>query len=153
MYCLRSKLLACRGALHIQHRLLLSGQTQLSNLGRASRVISSYLHKYPNISRKFISTETVNTEKPTASSKFGRKVVIVSSLIIGATTVFAILNHKHAEAENNKQESKKFPSSLKRGGPKNLLVADHLIDEDDSDINKPRLVILGSGWGVGDSVS
>ncbi|CAB4409646.1 unnamed protein product [Rhizophagus irregularis] len=148
MYCLRSKLVASRGALHIQHRLLLSGQIQLSASDRASRAISSHLHKYPNISRKFISTETVNTEKPTVSSKFGRKVVIASSLIIGATTIFAILNHKHAEAENNKQESKKFPSSLKRGGPKNLLVADHLIDEDDSDINKPRLVILGSGWGA-----
>jgi NADH:ubiquinone reductase (H+-translocating) len=39
-----------------------------------------------------------------------------------------------------------------RGGPKNLPIVDTLIDDDDTDEsirqkNKPRLVILGSGWG------
>ncbi|KAK8033872.1 ef-hand 2 [Apiospora marii] len=40
----------------------------------------------------------------------------------------------------------------KRGGPKNLPIADMLIDDDDTDEkrsvkDKPRLVILGGGWG------
>jgi hypothetical protein len=156
MHSLRSKLMPSRGTLHIQHRLLLSGQAQLFNSHRASRAINS-LHKYPHVSRKFFSTDTINTEKTTASSsKFGRIIVIASSLCIGAATILANLNHKYAEAENNEQEvNKKYPKALKRGGPKNLQIADHLIDEIDAGVfdNKPRLVILGSGWGVSDSVS
>lgn len=40
----------------------------------------------------------------------------------------------------------------RRGGPKNLPIAKVLVDDDDSDEmarqkNKPKLVILGSGWG------
>ena len=40
----------------------------------------------------------------------------------------------------------------KRGGPKNLPIADVLVDDDDCPENsrtknKPKLVILGSGWG------
>ena len=40
----------------------------------------------------------------------------------------------------------------RRGGPKNLPIADVLVDDDDSTENlrqkhKPKLVILGSGWG------
>ncbi|KAI1938562.1 hypothetical protein LOZ66_003365 [Ophidiomyces ophidiicola] len=40
----------------------------------------------------------------------------------------------------------------RRGGPKNLPIADALVDDNDSDIkqaqkNKPKLVILGTGWG------
>ena len=41
----------------------------------------------------------------------------------------------------------------RRGGPKNLPIADSLVDDQDSPetvnaSNKPRLVILGGGWGV-----
>ncbi len=40
----------------------------------------------------------------------------------------------------------------RRGGPKNLPIAEHLVDDEDSpemstQKNKPRLVILGTGWG------
>ncbi|KAE9962298.1 hypothetical protein EG328_000679 [Venturia inaequalis] len=40
----------------------------------------------------------------------------------------------------------------RRGGPKNLLIAEHLIDDDDDEKtrgvkHKPKLVILGTGWG------
>jgi NADH dehydrogenase len=39
-----------------------------------------------------------------------------------------------------------------RGGPKNLPIAEHLVDDDDSpemhnQKHKPKLVILGTGWG------
>jgi NADH dehydrogenase len=41
----------------------------------------------------------------------------------------------------------------RRGGPKNLLIVDHLVDDDDCDTKKlskhqPKLVILGTGWGA-----
>ncbi|KAK8235793.1 hypothetical protein HDK90DRAFT_256418 [Phyllosticta capitalensis] len=40
----------------------------------------------------------------------------------------------------------------RRGGPKNLPIAEHLVDDDDSEEkkeskHKPKLVILGTGWG------
>lgn len=40
----------------------------------------------------------------------------------------------------------------RRGGPKNLPIAEHLVDDDDSAAkknqkHKPKLVILGTGWG------
>jgi NADH dehydrogenase len=40
----------------------------------------------------------------------------------------------------------------RRGGPKNLPIAEHLVDDDDSpqkhnQKHKPKLVILGTGWG------
>lgn len=42
--------------------------------------------------------------------------------------------------------------SPRRGGPKNLPIAEHLLDDNDSEAkkaqqDKPRLVILGTGWG------
>lgn len=42
--------------------------------------------------------------------------------------------------------------SPRRGGPKNLPIAEHLIDDDDgpdkkAQKHKPKLVILGTGWG------
>lgn len=58
------------------------------------------------------------------------------------------------------RESKKHPISVnplalapERGGPKNLPIARQLIDDQDSDetranAEKPKLVILGSGWGA-----
>jgi len=41
----------------------------------------------------------------------------------------------------------------RRGGPKNLLIVDHLVDDDDCDTKKlskhqPKLVVLGTGWGA-----
>lgn len=45
-----------------------------------------------------------------------------------------------------------FALSPKRGGPKNLPIAEILIDDNDSEAmiaqkDKPKLIILGSGWG------
>ena len=124
-------------------------QIQKANLSILSRA-STNLYKCSNISRRFASTETVIAEK---HSKFRRKIVVVSSLIIGAAAGFAIIDHKRTEAEAKEQESKEFLVTLERGGPKNLPIATHLIDEEGFDTNKPRLVILGSGWGVGVSCS
>ncbi|KAG8627944.1 hypothetical protein KVT40_003817 [Elsinoe batatas] len=45
-----------------------------------------------------------------------------------------------------------FALNPRRGGPKNLPIADHLVDDDESETkksqkHKPKLVILGTGWG------
>ncbi|RIA97924.1 pyridine nucleotide-disulfide oxidoreductase-domain-containing protein [Glomus cerebriforme] len=145
-HCLRNKLVASHGTLPLLHRLHFSGQVQQTYLFNVSNANYNSLHKYPNISRKFISTEAEKVT--TESSKFGRKLVIASSLVLGAAVVFATLDYKHAESKAKEYENKESPSILKRGGPKNLPIATHLIDERDFDINKPRLVILGSGWGA-----
>jgi NADH dehydrogenase len=45
-----------------------------------------------------------------------------------------------------------FALNPRRGGPKNLPIAEHFVDDDDSpekkdQKHKPKLVILGTGWG------
>ncbi|KAK8208007.1 hypothetical protein M8818_004045 [Zalaria obscura] len=45
-----------------------------------------------------------------------------------------------------------YALSPRRGGPKNLPIAEHLVDDDDSpekraQKHKPKLVVLGTGWG------
>ncbi|CAI2168134.1 14686_t:CDS:10 [Funneliformis geosporum] len=138
--------------LHLKHRLLFLGQTRqahLSTLGRASNAISNSIHKYPtnfrHISRKFAST--ANTEETTTKSKFKKKILL-TAFLIGATFVVIYFDYKFAQVEAIENEIKEFPSNFERGGPKNLLIATHLTDEKDSEANKMRLVILGSGWGA-----
>jgi len=147
--CLRAhyshhKSVTSHGTLHLQYRQLFSGQTQKSYLSILS-LTSTNLYKYSNISRRFASTETVIAEK---HSKFRGKIVVASSLVIGAATGFAILYYKRTVTEAKEHEIKEFSGNLERGGPKNLPIATHLIDERDFDTSKPRLVILGSGWGA-----
>src|SRR6266498_6149087 len=148
-HCFYNKLVSSHETLHLKHRLLFPGQTQqayLSILSRASNAIYS-LRKYPknfrNTSQRPAST---NTEK--ATTKTGRKIVIASSLFIGATVFFVILDYKRTEAEAKEHEIKEFTNTFERGGPKNLAIVTRLTDEKDFEANKPRLVILGSGWGV-----
>jgi hypothetical protein len=139
---LHNKSAASHGNLHLQYRLLFSSQkSHLSILNRAS----ANLRKCQSISRRFASTETVIAKK---NSKVRRKIVVAFSLVIGAATGFAILDYKRVETEAKEHGSKEFPIALERGGPKNLPIVTHLLDGKDSDTSKPRLVILGSGWGV-----
>lgn len=58
--------------------------------------------------------------------------------------------------ENSEHEPVPIPELAlhpRRGGPKNLPIADFLVDDDDDPEKeamqgKPRLVVLGAGWGV-----
>ncbi|KAG9288045.1 hypothetical protein G9A89_017640 [Geosiphon pyriformis] len=59
-----------------------------------------------------------------------------------------IMDSKRTEEESQEHEPKEIITCGPIGGPKNLPIAFHLTDEKDDEINKPRLVILGSGWGA-----
>lgn len=71
--------------------------------------------------------------------------VVVAFFIYDATTY----RSDPAVSECNVSEIALSPH---RGGPKNLPIAEHLIDDDDSSVkhgqkHKPKLVVLGTGWG------
>ena len=81
------------------------------------------------------------------SRKFNRIILIGSVTIIGGITL-AVLDYRHTENEAAAHERKVLEISLPTGGPKNLPIALHMTDEKDYETDKPRLVILGTGWGV-----
>nr|CAG8457192.1 11743_t:CDS:10 [Entrophospora candida] len=89
--------------------------------------------------------EIVNKPKP----KRLRRLLTIGALIITGTVIFSILDNKKVENLAKEHEIKDLLSiTCKNGGPKNLPVAEHFIDEKDSQKDKPRIVVLGSGWGA-----
>ncbi|KAK7723100.1 hypothetical protein SLS57_004657 [Botryosphaeria dothidea] len=76
---------------------------------------------------------------------------IVSGSIVLAFFVFDASTYKEGpfNEDIHVSELALFP---RKGGPKNLPIAEHLVDDDDSpdkkeQKHKPKLVILGTGWG------
>lgn len=85
-----------------------------------------------------------------ASAWFGISIVVIGAGVVGfflydASTYRDDYNARDLEIPN-------LALNPKRGGPKNLPIAEVLMDDMDSDklqnqMNKPKLVILGGGWG------
>ncbi|CAG8733559.1 9312_t:CDS:2, partial [Ambispora leptoticha] len=96
--------------------------------------------------------ETTNAASAlTKSSKPRRiwlKLLVVSVVSLAGGTALMILERKRAAAEAEKHGMKELIACGPTGGPKNLPIAIHLTDEMDFEADKPRLVILGSGWGA-----
>jgi len=93
------------------------------------------------------TTQTFSSNVLQLSRKFNRIILIGSVTIIGGITL-AVLDYRHTENEAAAHERKVLEISLPTGGPKNLPIALHMTDEKDYETDKPRLVILGTGWGV-----
>lgn len=84
------------------------------------------------------------------SAWFGISIVVIGTGVLGfflydASTYRDDYNARDLEIPN-------LALNPKRGGPKNLPIAEVLMDDMDSDelqnqMNKPKLVILGGGWG------
>jgi NADH dehydrogenase len=71
--------------------------------------------------------------------------LVVAFFIYDATTY-------NEEADTTDLPVSELALSPRRGGPKNLPIAEHFVDDDDCAENKrakhkPKLVILGTGWG------
>ncbi|CAG8696028.1 23906_t:CDS:10, partial [Dentiscutata erythropus] len=66
------------------------------------------------------------------------------------TALLVELDYNTFEARLKEHEEKTIKISTRKGGPKGLVIAEHLFDEKDYEANskRPRLVILGSGWGA-----
>ncbi|CAG8514687.1 1415_t:CDS:10 [Ambispora gerdemannii] len=95
--------------------------------------------------------ETTNAASaPTKNSKlnFWLKLLAVSAASLAGGTVLLSLESKRREAEEEKHQIKELVACGPTGGPKNLPIALHLTDEMDYEADKPKLVILGSGWGA-----
>ncbi|KAI5252748.1 NADH-ubiquinone oxidoreductase subunit [Aureobasidium subglaciale] len=77
--------------------------------------------------------------------------VAVSGVLVVAFFAFDATTYKE-EADSVDIVVSELALNPRRGGPKNLPIAEHLIDDDDSpekkaQKHKPKLVILGTGWG------
>ncbi|KAH6660891.1 hypothetical protein BKA67DRAFT_549504 [Truncatella angustata] len=73
------------------------------------------------------------------------------AFLFGAFFLYDATTYKESAAFGECRVSE-YALSPRRGGPKNLPIIDALIDDDDTDEKraqkqKPRLVILGGGWG------
>jgi len=80
----------------------------------------------------------------------GLSVVVVSSAVV----LFFIYDASTYKSDPSVEDLNVSEIALnpRRGGPKNLPIAEHLIDDDDCERtrcikHKPKLVILGTGWG------
>ncbi|ORX57479.1 nucleotide-binding domain-containing protein [Hesseltinella vesiculosa] len=80
---------------------------------------------------------------------FGR-VVTLSALVGGAYVVYSLRSDLEYRSDGNAIESKVNPLALhpERGGAKNLPIVSHQLDDYVMEKSKPRLVIIGSGWGA-----
>jgi NADH dehydrogenase len=80
----------------------------------------------------------------------GLTVVVVGSAVV----LFFIYDASTYKSDPSVEDLNVSEVALnpRRGGPKNLPIAEHLIDDDDCERmrgikHKPKLVILGTGWG------
>lgn len=111
---------------------------------------------YPSIQRRSISTNPL----PTTKSRFIRfayrsfaylGVTIV--VFTGSVIAFFIYDAStyHAATDGGDVPVSEVALNPRRGGPKNLPIAEHLVDDDCAEMreqkHKPKLVILGTGWG------
>jgi NADH dehydrogenase len=86
-----------------------------------------------------------------SAAMFGTGVGFVGFLV-AAFFVYDATTYKEGPECSSHCHVSEFALSPRRGGPKNLPIAEALIDDDDTDEKrakkqKPRLVILGGGWG------
>lgn len=78
--------------------------------------------------------------------------MITGSALVIVGGLFAYDATTYAERHVDKVPESIINFQLERGGPKNLKIANHLVDDSDPSRRgcegKQRLVIVGGGWGV-----
>ncbi|KAF1919555.1 hypothetical protein BDU57DRAFT_512699 [Ampelomyces quisqualis] len=113
-------------------------------------------HHSPAIARG-LSTKTLPAPMPRLLRYAYRTAATLGTFVaVGGGLVVAFFIYD-ATTYNEDPTATDIPVSQlaltpRRGGPKNLPIADHFVDDDDCADNKetkhkPRLVILGTGWG------
>ncbi|KAF2829508.1 hypothetical protein CC86DRAFT_368507 [Ophiobolus disseminans] len=118
---------------------------------------SSQLHKSKSAVRRLLSTSPLPAPRSRILRYAYRTVAILGTFVAvtgGFVVAFFIYD---ATTYNEEPIASDIPVSElaltpRRGGPKNLPIADHFVDDDDCAENKsvkhkPKLVILGTGWG------
>lgn len=77
--------------------------------------------------------------------------VIVSGGLVAAFFIYDATTYREEPGSSDIPISE-YALSPRRGGPKNLPIAEHLVDDDETEDkklqkHKPKLVVLGTGWG------
>ncbi|CAG8480898.1 9047_t:CDS:10 [Cetraspora pellucida] len=142
-----NKLLSGHGTSKLSKRLSSS-----SNSNSRQHVFFNSLrpiHQYMrlNFSSRFASTSANET---TVRHRRWRRLIFLSTFVVIGTAILVELDYYTSEAQSKEHEEKAIRICRKKGGPKELMIAEHLIDEKDYEVasKRPRLVILGSGWGA-----
>lgn len=112
----------------------------------------------PSIVLRLNSTNAVPPKRSAVLRALYRTVVLTGFfvLVTGGLVVGFFIYDATTYHEDNTYADCPVPEaalSPRRGGPKNLPIVDSLLDDEDcphrkKQMEKPRLVILGSGWGV-----
>jgi NADH dehydrogenase len=142
---------------HAQSRPLsilrqLNGSASSTHLVRAQR--PSILR---HTSRRFLTTNAL----PTTNSRFLRFCyrsaawIGISITVLGAGVIIFFIYDAttySADPEVSDLEISEIALNPRRGGPKNLPIIEHFIDDDETpekknQKHKPKVVILGTGWG------
>lgn len=114
-------------------------------------------NKVPNFFSRPVSTNHVPPRTPAALRALYKTAawlgifIIVGGTIVVTFFIYDATTYKEGpfNEDIHVSELALFP---RKGGPKNLPIAEHLVDDDDSpekkeQKHKPKLVILGTGWG------
>ncbi|KAK8162128.1 hypothetical protein IWX90DRAFT_289957 [Phyllosticta citrichinensis] len=134
---------------------------------RAPQILSSVArptitgrNKVPNFFSNPITTDS--SAKPGAELPASLRIIYKTAAWVGIFTVVSaglVVGFFIYDATTYKEgpfledlEVSELALNPRRGGPKNLPIAEHLVDDDDSEEkreskHKPKLVILGTGWG------
>ncbi|WAR63956.1 hypothetical protein PtB15_16B115 [Puccinia triticina] len=153
-------------------RLIVNQHHQLHQIHRPASLLQARPF-YSNIHLRAAQDESVQPNNQLAISRFTRarsflnkhsylKVLVIGFGSIGVVTascfvcLLGLLAYDATTySEKNIQPSPVQPLALNptRGGPKNLKIANYLVgDQDDADFeklcDKPKLVIIGGGWGA-----
>ncbi|KKY13033.1 putative nadh-ubiquinone oxidoreductase 64 kda [Diplodia seriata] len=122
-----------------------------------ARLRNTRNNKVPDFFSRPASTNHVPSRTPAALRALYKTAAwigiftLVGGSIVVAFFIFDATTYKEGpfNEDIHVSELALFP---RKGGPKNLPIAEHLVDDDDSpdkkeQKHKPKLVILGTGWG------
>ncbi|KAF2010064.1 hypothetical protein BU24DRAFT_428096 [Aaosphaeria arxii CBS 175.79] len=131
--------------------------TKRPQLATSSALRNFQLNKHASPILRSASTKPI----PTPRNGFIRAVyrgaallgtfVGISGILVVAFFIYDASTYRE-EPEAEDVPVSELALNPRRGGPKNLPIVDHFIDDDDCALNKavkhkPKLVILGTGWG------
>ena len=131
----------------------------LSTFGRAPTRLSAALVRSARSRRAFFATESTASPPPLSRTRKVARITALTCLstIVGTCTLAVGILVHDAFTYNNKHVDRVPINPLalcpERGGPKNLPVVRSQVDDEEDEeakrlAEKPKLVIVGGGWGV-----
>ncbi len=124
----------------------------LQKASSAIAIKSTGLEKATSLSRRCITMGTRELPVIGGRRKWPITTLLFAGAIGGAISYGTFVREAHAEkAEEDNASLLELELHTQMGGEKNLPIARFLVDDPDAggiSDTRPRLVILGSGWGV-----